>query len=59
MTRGVSVEEFKALSLSELEDIFEDDELMDFVVDKDHRYESDELRHILRLIKEWGEEDVE
>jgi len=59
LTRGYSVEEFKALSLSELEDIFEDDDLMDFVIDKERRYDSDELRHVLRLIKEWGEEDVE
>ena len=59
LTRGYSVEEFKALPLSDLEDILEDDVLMDFLILKSRKYSSEELRAILELIKEWGEEDVE
>jgi hypothetical protein len=59
LTRGYSVDEFKAMSLSDLEDILDDDVLMDFLILKSHRYSAEELRAVLQLIKEWGEEDVE
>jgi len=58
LTRGYSIEEFKALSLSDLEDIIDDDELMDFIAEKNRRYTPEQLKAMLSAAKEWGE-DVE